>query len=514
MDNIQNFLNMTKNLNNTGTQHFLNMSKNKNDTGTKISSSVRGIENEYEDNPEDNLEIVPENKQKASFIPGYVPRSISAGTPTASNVTGGVLLNGIGPISNGNTTNRTSGIVMTDQLDDTRHYVKGKGILASRKDMQVDPDEFADGCKLLQACALGNIQGMHSLLKLRPHHINFRDYDRRTALHVAASEGKLNMVMELVHNYNAAINRSDRWGGSALDDACRHRHSEVIQYLRSKGASTGSTDINANVITAAAAGDIDDLEVLLSGIELSIFFNGTSTSSKAVSPLKKNSKVDINGTDYDGRTALHLSSAAGHVKVVRFLISKGADVNVVDHWGGRPLDDAIRMSRVACIRLLQSHGAKSGKGEHIGESSGRNRNKEDKNLKVEFSELDVIDKIGSGAFGEIFKCKWRGTLVAAKCIKNTKIVEVFREDPDNITSVRSTEEGDMNDEEVADALSDFREETAILRTLRVSIPPLVRCHFSYLFESSIVHLMYFYAVHYSIPISVCCLVTLQHKTLK
>jgi len=133
---------------------------------------------------------------------------------------------------------------------------------------------------------------------------------------------------------------------------------------------------------------------------------------------------------------------------------------------------------------------------------------------VEFSELDVIDKIGSGAFGEIFKCKWRGTLVAAKCIKNTKIVEVFREDPDNITSVRSTEEGDMNDEEVADALSDFREETAILRTLRVSIPPLVRCHFSYLFESSIVHLMYFYAVHYSIPISVCCLVTLQHKTLK
>lgn len=517
MENIQNLFQINKLRGNTDqSSHNSNTTAKSSQPAAvqKMPSNVRGIENEYEDNPDDTLEIVPENKQQQAFIPGYRPQGgrissvLSADTEPVSNVSlnghghgygssassvpgvirnNGMLIppssgmsNGFKNIQHNHNSNPTNGetmststsgskktMVMTGQLDDTSHYIKGKGILASKKDMQVDPDEFAAGCKLLQACALGNLSDIQELLRLRPHHINFRDYDRRTALHVAASEGKMDIVKALIVKYNAAINRSDRWGGSPLDDACRHRHSEVISYLRSRGASTGSTDLTANVITAAAAGDIDDLEVLLNGVDLSRSGNNKSTSSKAISPLKKNTKVDINGKDYDGRTALHLSSAAGHVKVVRFLISKGSNVNAVDNWGGKPLDDAIRMSRVAVIRVLQSHGATTGKGKHFEESSGRGgKQKEDKNLQVEFSELDVIDKIGSGAFGEIFKCKWRGTLVAAKCIKSTKIVEIFRED--NLPSANSGDEMGMTSEEVNDALSDFREETAILRTLRVS----------------------------------------------
>jgi FOG: Ankyrin repeat len=152
-------------------------------------------------------------------------------------------------------------------MDDTEHNIRGKGILASKKDVFTDPDEFAAGCKLLQAAALADVQGIQNLLALRPNHINFRDYDRRTALHVAASEGKLDIVKLLVERYNAPINRSDRWGGSPLDDAHRHRHVEVIQYLRSKGASTGSTDLTTNLITAAAGGDLDDLQMLLNSLD-------------------------------------------------------------------------------------------------------------------------------------------------------------------------------------------------------------------------------------------------------
>jgi hypothetical protein len=74
---------------------------------------------------------------------------------------------------------------------------------------------------------------------------------------------------------------------------------------------------------------------------------------------------------------------------------------VVDNWGGRPLDDAIRMKRVQCIKVLKENGATVGDRKHL-DSSGRDgKSKEEKNLKVEFSELEVIDKIGSGAFGEI-----------------------------------------------------------------------------------------------------------------
>lgn len=41
-------------------------------------------------------------------------------------------------------------------------------------------------------------------------------------------------------------------------------------------------------------------------------------------------------------------------------------------------------------------------------------------MRVEFKELEMIEQIGAGAFGEIYKCRWRGTLVAAKCIKSAK----------------------------------------------------------------------------------------------
>ena len=33
-------------------------------------------------------------------------------------------------------------------------------------------------------------------------------------------------------------------------------------------------------------------------------------------------EVNLNDGDYDGRTALHLAAAEGHLKVVRFLVEK------------------------------------------------------------------------------------------------------------------------------------------------------------------------------------------------
>ena len=70
--------------------------------------------------------------------------------------------------------------------------------------------------------------------------VNYRDYDRRTALHLAASEGRLGIVNDLL-NAGARPNRSDRWGGSPLDDALRHRHHAVAAELRRRGARLGAS---------------------------------------------------------------------------------------------------------------------------------------------------------------------------------------------------------------------------------------------------------------------------------
>jgi Ankyrin repeats (3 copies) len=136
-------------------------------------------------------------------------------------------------------------------------------------DINMPADEFAEGCKLLQAAALGNLKAMDFILKVRPKYIHFRDYDRRTALHVAASEGHLPICKYLI-NKGAKINRSDRWGGSPLDDATRHRHKELITYLRSLGAVPGSANKSTNFIKAAADGDYDEVEMLLLTGEINI----------------------------------------------------------------------------------------------------------------------------------------------------------------------------------------------------------------------------------------------------
>lgn len=63
--------------------------------------------------------------------------------------------------------------------------------------------------------------------------------------------------------------------------------------------------------------------------------------------------VDLNGADYDGRTALHLAASEGHAHVVEYLITKGVNLTPVDRWGGTPLSDARRNNHEAVIDLLE-----------------------------------------------------------------------------------------------------------------------------------------------------------------
>lgn len=207
----------------------------------------------------------------------------------------------------------------------------------SRKDMQLPAEEFAMGCSFLHQVALGNQFELEKILQERPSLVNFRDYDKRTALHLAASEGHLDICRYLVGR-GAQINRSDRWGGSPLDDAYRHKHTEVIQFLKQQGAKFGSQSQATNFITAASGGDNEEVKALLE------FGN-----------------IELNEGDYDKRTALHLAAGEGHLDTVQLLCEAGADVNVQDRWGNRPIDDAKNAKRNsrAIMKMLEEHGANS-----------------------------------------------------------------------------------------------------------------------------------------------------------
>jgi hypothetical protein len=73
-----------------------------------------------------------------------------------------------------------------------------------------------------------------------------------------------------------------------------------------------------------------------------------------------NAGANINRSDYDNRTALHLAASEGHLETVQLLVDRGADVNATDRFGGTPLHDAMEARRADIASYLRS------KGSHLG----------------------------------------------------------------------------------------------------------------------------------------------------
>ena len=150
----------------------------------------------------------------------------------------------------------------TSSMDDSgldHRFDSGKGYKTKQSELD-DVERYVAGCMLLRHVARGEREQAKKLCNDDIRLVNYRDYDRRTALHLAASEGRLGIVVDLL-NKGARPNRADRWGGSPLDDALRHRHHAVASELRKRGARLGAgVDYGAQIIAAAAAGDVRAVE--------------------------------------------------------------------------------------------------------------------------------------------------------------------------------------------------------------------------------------------------------------
>lgn len=106
-----------------------------------------------------------------------------------------------------------------------------------------------------------------------------------------------------------------------------------IQSKATSFRSYATTKTDLSLIDAAARGDAEELKKLLS------------------------SGSNVNASDYDMRTALHLAASEGHLEVVKFLLASGASINSADRFGNTALADALRSGKKAVARYLESQGA-------------------------------------------------------------------------------------------------------------------------------------------------------------
>ncbi|XP_024542764.1 integrin-linked protein kinase 1 [Selaginella moellendorffii] len=116
--------------------------------------------------------------------------------------------------------------------------------------------------------------------------------------------------------------------------------------------------------------------------------------------------MDVNSTDFDSRTALHVAACEGKKETVELLIAEGADVNARDRWGSTPLADAEHYKCDEVSQILLAHGAQLPDTSPMRVSNSYSVPE----YEIDREELSVSSE-DSFTIG-----KWRGTKVFVKVI--------------------------------------------------------------------------------------------------
>lgn len=202
--------------------------------------------------------------------------------------------------------------------------------------MFFDRANFMLNMALMDHCANGKYDIVTQKLR-EGAKADFADYDRRTPLHLAASEGHVD-VAELLISHGADLDAEDRWGSKPIDDARTNKHKDMIQTLLMSGAqpeerSISRSDFLAKAMMQYAANGFDEMvrEMLMAG-------------------------ADATFIDKEKRTPLHLACAEGHFIVAQLLLLNGADPVMEDDFGLTAMDEAVKNGHVAMIDLLRRFG--------------------------------------------------------------------------------------------------------------------------------------------------------------
>lgn len=109
--------------------------------------------------------------------------------------------------------------------DDVAQYLKEKGAKILFKPLRL-------GELLCEKAAIGDLETIKRFVEYGNVNVNEYNYDGRTALHLACSEGHLDIVKYLVSK-NGNLTLKDKFGNTPIVCAKTHQQNHVVQYLNS-----------------------------------------------------------------------------------------------------------------------------------------------------------------------------------------------------------------------------------------------------------------------------------------
>ncbi|XP_026807358.1 kinase D-interacting substrate of 220 kDa B-like isoform X3 [Rhopalosiphum maidis] len=179
-----------------------------------------------------------------------------------------------------------------------------------------------------------NLEGLQGFLENRRVLVDDRDDNGATALHYAATKGKLQFLRELI-NHGSDVNIEDNDNWTALICAAKEGHTDICAELLDHGADIEHRDMGGwtSLIWSSYCGYPNLANFLL------------------------DRGADINAHGNFHITALVWAAGRGHTKLACNLIARGAKVNVGDKYGTSALVWACRKGDVELVDTLLRAGA-------------------------------------------------------------------------------------------------------------------------------------------------------------
>jgi hypothetical protein len=233
--------------------------------------------------------------------------------------------------------------------------------ISSPSDAGSDPLLFP----IHEAAQVGDAEHVKRLVRTWPELMEAQDDKGLTPLHVAAANGRAQVVEALLAR-RANVHATTRFGWVPLHFAATNGNPAIIKLLLAHGAQVQARTRNNEtaLLLACRVGSLASAQLLLEA------------------------GSDPNAAEKGGgHTPLHLAAMLGNEPLARLLLARGANVNSADKFGDTPLVLALETGRGEIIQLFRQHGGR--------EPSGRVLSAAEQNLVAFYRKMDEVLQGGS-----------------------------------------------------------------------------------------------------------------------